>query len=64
MKKLTGYYLKHYEYGIRDLLTTYADPNDVVVHNGKFSVTLNPMISAKAVDSIIYRLENVQHVFW
>ena len=60
-KTLKGHYMGHYERGIKDLLTTHADPADVVMKEGYFSAILNPLTSDRAMDNIIYRLESVYH---
>jgi hypothetical protein len=62
-REITGYYLKHYERGIRSKLTEYADVQHVRVKNGKFSAKLNATLSDRLVDNLLWNLEHVLYAF-
>ena len=60
---IRGYYLTHYERGIRSKLTEYADKSDVQIKNGSFRAILNAALSEPMVDNLLWNLEHTQHAF-
>ena len=63
MTTIKAFYMKHYEQGIRSLLTEYADANAVTIRNGSFTAILNPALTSRTIENILYRLEYVYHSF-
>lgn len=62
-REIRGYYLKHYERGIRSKLTEYADIDHVQVKNGSFKAILNGMLSEQVMDNLLWNLEHTWHAF-
>jgi len=62
-REITGHYFRHYERGIRSKLTEYADAQYVQVKNGTFRAKLNQTLSERAIDNLLWSLENSLHAF-
>ena len=62
-REIRGYYLTHYERGIRSKLTEYADKSDVAVKNGSFKAILNGGLSEQAVTTLLWSLKHTWHAF-
>ena len=62
-REITGYYLEHYERGIRSKLTEYTDAQHVQVLNGTFRAKLNPTLSDRTIDNLLWSLEHSLHAF-
>lgn len=62
-REIRGYYLAHYERGIRSKLTEYADKSNVWVKNGSFKAILDGTFSEQAIDGLLWNLEYTLHAF-